>query len=453
MGQYVYQFAFGISAAQSGPTRWEILPRGKVPAPLPEGFNYGWLYHEGASGSYGRRTYWDDGDNAFGRTFLARLLQLKTDVVSVERAGGDPDVASTIASQWITYSDADADVQGGEIVLSGGANNNIIGLGFSDDVTSADGGAGDDTFIITRYQYGDVTIDDDTFSIGNKNRITFDYDVTITGYSETDDAGDVSVELTLGTGAVVTIENPDDNFEYQLRKDDDKTYEEFKTEIGASGTDILADDFNVGDTELAIVPTVADTPTATTEIEFYGGNSEDLFTAATDAEITALDGLTGNDVFVITRFQHGDVHIDDLAGFANLIKFESGVTITSYHEREGFFGVYSVDFTLVTGAVITITSPTVGYFYQVEDYWPWTYEQLIDALNGDTPHVSNTDLTFDVPYVVNNTDGSSPLTTAPAPAVQIPDRTEQQAEPTIPDEDEDLILDVIPLADVNPYAG
>ena len=52
------------------------------------------------------------------------------------------------------------------------------GLGFTDDVGSVTGGAGDDVLVITRFQYGDVSIND------TDALIKFDFGVTITDYAE-----------------------------------------------------------------------------------------------------------------------------------------------------------------------------------------------------------------------------------------------------------------------------
>ena len=72
----------------------------------------------------------------------------------------------------------DSNLVGGNLVFAGGNDDNVLGLGFTDDVGSVTGGAGDDVLVITRFQYGDVSIND------TDALIKFDFGVTITDYAE-----------------------------------------------------------------------------------------------------------------------------------------------------------------------------------------------------------------------------------------------------------------------------
>ena len=126
---------------------------------------------------------------------------------------------------------------------------NVIGLGLSDTIATS-GGSGDDTFIITRFQYGTLEIQDGLTSLNGQNLIKFDYGVTITAYREVsftvfNDVIVDSVALTLSTGAVVTIVLPAGSFGYQLGSGDVLTYADFKTAIGATGASDLAGDFTI----------------------------------------------------------------------------------------------------------------------------------------------------------------------------------------------------------------
>ena len=85
-----------------------------------------------------------------------------------------------------------------------------------------------------------------------------------------------------------------------------------------------------------------------------------------------MNGLRSNDVYVITRFQHGNVEIRDSDGDANLVKFDSGVTIKAVSESASFgFGndisYANITLTLSTGAEVKIISPAGLFRYQLGD--------------------------------------------------------------------------------------
>ena len=101
-----------------------------------------------------------------------------------------------------------------------GAENDDIVSAASDSNLTLNATVNGDTYIITRFQYGDVTIVD---SGGiETNLIKFDYDVTITDYSENavrrsiDFVRYQTITLTLSTGADVTVRSPEGLFNYQL---------------------------------------------------------------------------------------------------------------------------------------------------------------------------------------------------------------------------------------------
>ena len=279
--------------------------------------------------------------------------------------------------------------------LSGGSDQNVIGLGLSDHISSASGGAGDDTFLITRFQYGTVEIRDGSTSEGGKNLVKFDYEVTITGYHEisSDFFGDMAIDsaaLTLSTGAVVTIQSPVGSFRYQLGNGAVRTYDEFKSDVGASGT---ADTFAGTDTNRFTgdytITAFTDAPTlsgtrreAGVERSLSGASNEDIFTATSDYDLI-LSGGAGDDVFVISRFQYGTVEIRDGStseSGKNLVKFDYEVTITGYHEiSSDFFGDMAIDsaaLTLSTGAVVTIQSPVGSFRYQLGNGAVRTYDEF-----------------------------------------------------------------------------
>ena len=274
----------------------------------------------------------------------------------------------------------DSTLVGGNFVLLGGGDENVVGLGSSDDVRSASGGAESDILIITRFQYGDVTIND---TGGDENLILFDYGITITDYSESSRREGTrisSVELTLSTGAVITIQAPNtDSYRYQLGNDavlasdgTDSGYQKFKAAIGASGTNadsvLSGDGFEVT-TFIPRLPSASRTAEST--LVFLGGGNDDIFSAASDSAIASMSGGVGNDTYIITRFQYGNVTIDDRNGSENLIKFDYDVGIMGYEELSGVVlgnRSYSlVRLTLETEAVLTIQAPNGRYNYQLGD--------------------------------------------------------------------------------------
>ena len=276
-------------------------------------------------------------------------------------------------------------------LLSGRGDNNVVGLGFSDEMNPVNAGVGDDTFIITRFQYGDVTIQDSSI-VGAGNLIKFDYGVTITGYREesVDFFGIViqSAALTLSTGAVITIELPDDYFVFQLGNGALRTYSQFKADIKATGTydvDTQVDTNNFAGayaidsfTDAAVLSGMREE--AGDERRLSGRGNEDILSIASDYDLTVNAGV-GDDTFIITRFQYGDVTIQDssIVGAGNLIKFDYGVTITGYREESvDFFGIViqSAALTLLTGAVITIELPDDYFVFQLGNGALRTYSQF-----------------------------------------------------------------------------
>ena len=111
------------------------------------------------------------------------------------------------------------------------ADNILSGEGDGGETLHMAGGRGGDTYIIGRFQRGDVKITDVTGS----NMVQFDYGVTIVGFEEITMRGGTikhTTKLELGTGAEVSILYPAKFFDYRLADGARLTYEEFKEEIG-----------------------------------------------------------------------------------------------------------------------------------------------------------------------------------------------------------------------------
>ena len=377
-----YDFTIGLDAAFATATtiRWEIHPtEGKFPLALtaPVTGTVAFSTTDTSQSASPQITR----NHKFPRDFEIRLYN-----------AADNTLRHTSDAQSIAGDSTLADIS---IGLDGGGDQNVFGLGFSDNIGAANALVGDDTYIITRFQYGTVEIRDRLVSEGGSNLIKFDQGVTITDYYERSSEffGDVtieSVDLTLSTGAVVTIQDAAEFFSYQLGDDAVRTYAQFKADVKATGTydTATATDTNDFGDDYAIT-TFTDAPSlssprreAGVDLGFDGGSNEDIFTTASDYNL-AINGLVADDTYIINRFQYGTVEIRDRLvseDRSNLIKFDHKVTITDYYERSSeFFGdvtIESVDLTLSTGAVVTIQDAAEFFSYQIGDDAVRTYAEF-----------------------------------------------------------------------------
>ena len=372
---YAFQINLDTAFAEATTIRWEIHPTaGKFPlaltAPLTGTLDFSTSETSKIVSPALTRNH------PFPRDFEIQLYNVADDTL-----------AFTSSEQRIA---GDASLPDNSRSISGGGDQNVIGLGLSDTINPASGGSGDDTFIITRFQYGTLEIDDVFTSLSGQNLIKFDYGVTITAYREVSftlfDVVIDSVTLTLSTGAVVTIALPAGSFGYQLGSGEVLTYADFKTAIGATGMDSLRADHAI--TSFTDAPELSD-PRLEARVarSLSGAGNEDIITAASDYNLT-VSGGSGDDVFVVTRFQYGMLEIDDvftsLSG-QNLIKFDYEVTITDYAEVSfTLFDVIvdSVALTLSTGAVVTIALPAGSFGYQLGSGEVLTYADFKTAIGA-----------------------------------------------------------------------
>ena len=238
--------------------------------------------------------------------------------------------------------------------------------------------SGDDSFIITRFQYGDVRIND----IAGSSYIKFDRGVTIEAINEeavSFGGLDVtSVDLILSTGSTITIEAPTKpEFQYQLGDSRVLDYGDFISTLGTVSA------------SLPYVVTGSSTVATPDDgfrnvIGLYRTVGDDIMGLGSDFDLNVTGGL-GDDSFIITRFQTGDVSIKDVAG-SSYIKFDRGVTIVSVYETVfdlGVRDVTSVDLILSTGSTISIDAPTkLAFQYQFGDGVLLNYEDFASALSS-----------------------------------------------------------------------
>ena len=383
----VYSFTLTPKVALGSDTviRWEIVPKGELPISSSDFSALSGVVNFASGDTDAQTVTLTPSDDSV----LEVLKHFELRVYEVVGARDDTSSETDdilIGSQDVTLSDDETDDYGGSLLVST-TEANILTAGNTQDLNLI-GAGGDDNYVITRFQHGDIDISD---ALG-ANLIKFDAGVTITGYSESSSLvfGFLtvieSVSLTLSTGAVVRITSPAGKFSYQLGDGEALSYADFKTAIGASGTNetsALATDYTI--TTATAVPDISgntgSVPTETLVTTIHS----DVIGMGGDVDFSAI-GAGGDDVYVITRFQHGDIDISDALG-ANLIKFDVGVSITGYSESSslvfGFLTVIeSVSLTLSTGAVVSITSPGGKFSYQLGDGETLDYDAFKTAIGA-----------------------------------------------------------------------
>ena len=355
-----------LSAAMD--IRWVIVPKGKVPITTND-FSALEGTERFVSGATAGKTITitptDDALAEVSGEFEIQVYQ----VVS----GGGTDIL--IGSQDVTLTDDEA--SGATLLnrLPGNSNVNNFFLGSSSPLKS-EGGNGDDVYVISRYQTGDVTLSDGF----DANIIKFDYGVEIASVVRGGFFGEGDAELTLGTGGVVTWKFPnlDTNWKYQIGDGDALDWTEFLTAIGLSGsTGTLSTPFTVD--SLA-----TDSVTAGNIASRLSGTSADeVFSLGVDGYLKS-EGGNGDDVYIITRYQKGDVTLSDGFG-ANILKFDYGVEIASV-VRGGFFGEGDAELTLGTGGIVTWKFPNLdtNWQYQIADGEVLSWSQFLAALGPTT---------------------------------------------------------------------
>ncbi len=342
--------------------RWQIVPKGALPVTSSDFPSLTGMLSFTSGATVAQTvtfTPTDDARREISKDFELRIYDTADD-------------STPLDTQVVTLRDND-DATGtyGNDILTGNGDANIIGFGTTHAVT-ANGSAGSDFYVISRFQYGNVEITD---TVGT-NLVKFDAGVTITDYDEESADGFVKVisrvDLTLSTGAVITIINPVGKFVFQLGSDPIiTTYDEFKGEIRAEGSNETSTLRNNEAFQVLTATTDPDISGNSLSAQFspsFGSASVDVFSSASTFGFSQ-NGSAGDDFYVISRFQYGNVEITDTVG-TNLIKFDVGVTITDYDEEsaDGFVKVISrVALTLSTGAVITIINPVGKFVFQLGD--------------------------------------------------------------------------------------
>ncbi len=407
----LYSFDVTPTAAVSGSMtiRWQIVPKGALPI-VSSDFPSLTGMLSFASGAITAQTVsfmpTDDTRREISKDFELRIYDVGNNLLD---------------TQAVTLSDNDADTEAyGNEFLTGDADANIIGLGTAHEVV-ANGSAGNDSYVISRFQYGNVEITD---TVGT-NLVKFDVGVTITDYDEESADGFIRVisrvDLTLSTGAVIRVINPVGKFVFQLGDDPIiTTYDEFKTAFevtggaggasGSGGASALATDIEV--MTPTDVPDISGNSLPTQFSPSFGSANVDVFSSASTFSFSQ-NGSAGDDFYVISRFQYGNVEITDTVG-TNLIKFDVGVTITDYDEEsaDGFVTVISrVALTLSTGAVVTIINPVGKFVFQLgDDDVIATYDEFKGEIRAEGSNATSAlAANYTIPFPLPEPENTAPI--------------------------------------------
>ena len=205
-------------------------------------------------------------------------------------------------------------------------------------------------------------------------------------------SGTVTFQAGAPTGQTVTIMTNDDVFISENRSFSVRLIEvagDTEAQIGDNRAVTLIDD---------------DTSKSFANVLISNTGEHDTLVFGSSYTYSSVEGLAGDDTFIITRHQRGDLSINDALG-EHIIKFDEGVEITHVDQtivtRRGRMIIDEIALTLDTGAVITVRSPTsVGsdgprYRYQLGDgeaqlYADFYAELTTPITTGDNPFVVDT---------------------------------------------------------------
>ena len=293
--------------------RWVIVPKGKVPI-TDNDFSAFEGTERFASGTAAAKTITitptDDALVEVSGDFEIQVYQVVSD-------GND----ILIGSQEVTLTDDEAftGVFASSLLGSGTANNFFFG---SSSPLSTEGGVGDDVYVISRYQTGDVDLTD----ADDSNIIKFDYGVEISSVVPTGRSVNGG-KLLLGTDAsnpVATVTwNVPKFWEYQIGDGDVLSWAEFLTALGLGGNGgTLSTPYTVDSLASGSVADGNEFASA-----LLGSGVSEVFSFGGDGALDA-EGGAGDDVYVISRYQTGDVDLTD-ADDSNILKFDFGVEISS----------------------------------------------------------------------------------------------------------------------------
>ena len=346
-----YSFTVTPKAALSADVtiRWVIVPKGKIPIT-----NNDFSALEGTasftSGDTAAKTITitptDDTLAEVSGEFAIQVYQVV--------AGGE-DIL--LAIQDVTLTDDDGSSDASASTLPGNANVNNFFFGGSNPLDS-EGVSGNDAYVISRYQTGDVDLRD----LFGKNIIRFDYGVEISSVSKLGFFGVGDGELLLGTDAsaptaTVTWAGPA-NWQYQIGDSDPLTWAKFLEKLGLSGDGgTLTTPYRVASLAASDSETGGNVAS-----QLSGDRADEVFAFGGDGELEA-DGDEGDDIYIITRYQSDNVALNDADG-TNIIKLDYGVEIISATKTG--FGAGKGKLLLGTDVTVTWANPADSAYWQYQ---------------------------------------------------------------------------------------
>ncbi len=348
-GTYTFGITPDSALTETTTIRWEIVPLGALPLSLSRIDNRSGTLNFVMGDTVGKSASFtataNDVINYEGH-FQIRVYQV-VDGMDDELVGSsetivlENDVVIDIAIDPATF-----------FPIDGSIAPNFFSVATSRGV-ELNGAGGNDVYIINKYHSGFAKISD-TFGV---NQVVFDSGVMITAITEVLDSREsiYAVKLILSTGGVVEVELPSgDDWQYRLGAGEALSYADFKRIVDV-GAGYVVESRYVGD--------APDAP-STIDLSVRGSENGDILSPDITG-ITNYENSGGDDIYIITRQQYGNVNIEDTLG-SNIIKFDAGIEITSFTPNPN--SIADVAITLATGAVITITSPnTSAYKYQLGD--------------------------------------------------------------------------------------
>ena len=343
-----YSFTVTPKAALSADVtiRWVIVQKGKVPITKNDFL-----------------VFTDTESFVAGATAAQTVTITPTDDTRAEVSGefeiqiyqvvsGSDDIL--LASQDVTLTDDDgsSDAPASSLIGSSTANNFFFG---GSNPLGAAGGNNDDTYVISRYQTGNVDLTDGF----GANIIKIDYGVEIASARLTG-RGDGKGELLLGTDAsspTATISwVAAADWQYQIGDSALLSWAKFLEKLGLSG------DGGTLTTPYRVASFASDSETGGNVASLLSGADADEVFAFGGDGIIGAEGDRGDDIYIITRYQSDDVELRDADG-TNIIKLDYGVEVSSVRGTNRGTGG---ELRLGTDATVTWAKPA-NWQYQIGD--------------------------------------------------------------------------------------
>ncbi|MCE2518111.1 MAG: hypothetical protein J4F41_09895, partial [Alphaproteobacteria bacterium] len=121
------------------------------------------------------------------------------------------------------------------------------------------------------------------------------------------------------------------DFSYQIGEGDELTYTAFTTALTAAGFKSGSTTELVSPFEVAYESGDVRSDYSTSEIALSASGGDDQLVLGSSYVYRSAEGAAGDDTFIVTRYQVGDVTISDSNG-EDIIKLDVGVVVTDVEE-------------------------------------------------------------------------------------------------------------------------